>query len=38
MDFSPIALISGGILLFGGAAFAVFLGVYSNRIEGTRPH
>ncbi len=34
----PIALISGGILLVGGAAFALFLGISSNVIEHQREH
>jgi hypothetical protein len=32
------ALIAGGVLLVAGAAFAVFLGVSSNRIEHQREH
>jgi hypothetical protein len=36
MGFEPIALLAGSVLLFGGAAFAVFLGVYSERLERSR--
>lgn len=32
------ALLAGGALLFLGAAFAVFLGVASSRIEHQREH
>lgn len=32
------ALIAGGVLLIAGAAFAVFLGVSSSRIEHQREH
>lgn len=32
----PIAIVTGGILLVLGAAFAVFLGVSSDRIESHR--
>lgn len=36
MDFEPVSLIAGAILLLGGGAFAVFLGVYSERLESAR--
>ncbi len=32
----PISLIASGILFVLGAAFAVFLGVYSERLEARR--
>ncbi len=36
MDINIIALVTGGILLVGGGAFAVFLGISSSRIEERR--
>jgi len=36
MGFEPIALLAGAVLLFGGGAFAVFLGTYSERLENAR--
>jgi len=36
MDFEPIALLAGGVLMVSGAAFAVFLGIYSERLEKRR--
>lgn len=36
MDFEPIALLAGSVLLFGGGAFAIFLGAYSERLERKR--
>jgi len=38
MDFTPIAVVTGAILLVGGSAFAVILGLSSDRIEAHRPH
>lgn len=34
----PISIIAGAVLLIAGAAFAVFLGVSSDRNEAGRPH
>jgi hypothetical protein len=36
VDYAPIVLIFSGILLVSGAAFAIFLGVASSRIEAAR--
>lgn len=36
MDFDPIALIAGAVLLVSGAGFALFLGVSSSRNEASR--
>lgn len=36
MGIEPIALLAGSVLLIGGGAFAVFLGVYSERLETKR--
>ena len=36
MGIEPIALLAGSVLLFGGGAFAIFLGVYSERLETKR--
>ncbi len=36
MGFEPIALLAGAVLLLGGGAFAIFLGVYSERLEQAR--
>lgn len=38
MDLTPISVITGGILLVLGTAFAIFLGLASDKIEATRPH
>ena len=34
----PISIVAGAVLLIAGAAFAVFLGVSSDRNEAGRPH
>ena len=36
MGFEPIALLAGAALLFSGGAFAVVLGMYSERLEVAR--
>ncbi len=36
MEFEPIALLAGAVLLVGGGAFAIFLGMYSERLESSR--
>jgi hypothetical protein len=33
-----LAVIGGGVLLVGGTAFALFLGIASDRIEHQREH
>jgi vacuolar-type H+-ATPase subunit I/STV1 len=38
MELSPIAVITGTILFVLGTAFAIFLGVSSERVEAARPH